>query len=93
MQPRILVTVLTIGMCSPLARATPAQAADSDRLNVLFIASDDMRPELGCYGARHIHSPNLDRLAARGTTFLRAYCQQAVCSPSRTSLMTGLRPD
>lgn len=69
------------------------RAAEADRPNVLFIASDDMRPELGCYGAEHIHSPNLDRLAARGTTFLRAYCQQAVCSPSRSSLMTGLRPD
>ena len=69
------------------------RAAERDRMNVLFIASDDMRPELGCYGAKQIHSPNLDRLAAGGTTFLRAYCQQAVCSPSRSSLMTGLRPD
>ncbi len=69
------------------------QATAADKPNILFIASDDMRPELGCYGAKHIHSPNLDRLAARGTTFLRAYCQQAVCSPSRSSLMTGLRPD
>ena len=71
----------------------PLQAAEQNRPNVLFIASDDMRPELGCYGAEQVHSPNLDRLAARGTTFLRAYCQQAVCSPSRSSLMTGLRPD
>ena len=65
----------------------------AERLNVLFIAVDDLRPELNCYGARHIRSPNIDRLAQSGTTFLRAYCQQAVCSPSRSSLMTGLRPD
>ena len=73
--------------------AVQLHAAESDRPNVLFIASDDMRPELGCYGANQVHSPNLDRLAARGTTFLRTYCQQAVCSPSRSSLMTGLRPN
>ncbi|MFV1995700.1 MAG: sulfatase-like hydrolase/transferase, partial [Verrucomicrobiales bacterium] len=61
--------------------------------NILFIAVDDLRTELNCFGADHIVSPNIDRLAARGTAFLNAYCQQAVCSPSRTSLMTGLRPD
>jgi arylsulfatase A-like enzyme len=61
--------------------------------NVLFIAVDDLRPELGCYGKDYIYSPNIDRLASQGLVFNRAYCQQAVCSPSRTSLMTGLRPD
>jgi len=61
--------------------------------NVLFIAVDDLRPELGCYGVEGIKSPNIDALASRGTLFTNAYCQQAVCSPSRTSLMTGLRPD
>ncbi|MEM7454117.1 MAG: sulfatase [Planctomycetota bacterium] len=63
------------------------------KLNVLFIVSDDLRPELGCYGNELIHSPNIDRLASRGLVFGHAYCQQAVCSPSRSSVMTGMRPD
>ena len=62
-------------------------------LNVLFIAVDDLRPELNCYGASHIKSPHIDQLAQKSTVFTRAYCQQAVCAPSRNSIMTGLRPD
>lgn len=61
-------------------------------MNVLFICIDDLRPELGCYGSP-IKSPHIDALAARGLVFNRAYCQQAVCSPSRTSMLTGRRPD
>lgn len=68
-------------------------AIAADRPNILFIAVDDLRPEFGAYGASYIHSPNFDRIAKAGITFNRAYCQQALCSPSRSSLLTGTRPD
>ena len=71
-----------------------AQAAgEQPRMNVLFIAVDDLRPQLGCYGDPLVKSPAIDRLARGGLVFNHAYCQQAVCSPSRTSVLTGLRPD
>ena len=66
--------------------------AESERPNVLFIAIDDLRPELGCYGVSRIHSPNIDKLAAEGTLFERAYCNIPVCGASRASLMTSIRP-
>ncbi|MFT5470867.1 MAG: iduronate 2-sulfatase [Verrucomicrobiales bacterium] len=72
--------------------AALSTVAAADRPNVLFIAVDDMRAELGCYGSPTVISPNIDRLASQGTLFEHAYCQQAVCNPSRASLLTGLYP-
>ncbi len=80
---RLLVLGL-LGAASAFAAAKP---------NILFVAVDDLRPEFGAYGATYVKSPNLDRIAKAGLTFTRAYCQQAVCSPTRSSLMTGTRPD
>ena len=74
-----------------LACFVSARAAEP-RLNVLFIMADDFRPELASYGSPAI-TPNLSRLAKRTVQFERAYCQQAVCNPSRSSLLTGRRPD
>lgn len=69
-----------------------ADAADGAKPNVLFIMADDFRPEIAGYGSPAL-TPNLDRLAAMGLRFDRAYCQQAVCNPSRSSMLTGRRPD
>ncbi len=76
-----------------LLAAAACGGGEPARPNVLFIAVDDLRPALGAYGDPDIKTPNIDRLAQSGVTFLDAHAQQAVCNPSRTSLMTGLRPD
>lgn len=80
-------------LCVILFIAQSHSVLAAERPNVLFIAVDDMRVELSCYGKEYVHSPNIDRLASRGTMFTHAYCQQAVCNPSRASLLTGLRPE
>ena len=64
-----------------------------DRMNVLFVPVDDLRCQLNCYGMSHVITPNIDKLAASGTAFFNAHCQQAVCAPSRASVLTGARPD
>jgi iduronate 2-sulfatase len=80
----LILTIFGCGINKSFSRQKP---------NVLFIAVDDLRPELGCYGNQTVKSPNIDKLAQSGVLFNQAYCQQAVCSPSRTSLMTGRRPN
>lgn len=84
---RIVCTILCI-QAGAFAEGTPG-----NRYNVLFIAVDDLRPTLGCYGDRTAVTPHIDRLARAGTVFTHAYCQVAVCNPSRASLLTGRRPD
>jgi arylsulfatase A-like enzyme len=68
-------------------------SAPERRPNVLLIIIDDLRPELGCYGVVDVRSPNIDRLAGQGLAFKRAYVQEAICVASRTSMLTGARPD
>ena len=82
---RFAIALVLLVLCLP-----KSSGADG-RTNVLFIAIDDLRTDLGCYGNQSIHSPNLDAFAKGATLFNRAYCQQAVCNPSRASLLTGLR--
>lgn len=85
-----------------LAGGTLAVGLHADRLsaqrppkrpNILMIPVDDLKPLLGCYGVKDMRTPNIDRLAARGTLFFNNACQQAVCGPTRASLLTGLYPD
>ena len=81
--------------------AVIAANPNKGRKNILFIGADDLRPNLGTYasvtsatlGGPTMHTPNIDKMAERGIVFEKAFVQQAVCSPSRVSLMTGRRPD
>ena len=75
------------------ATTTAAAATTTSRPNVLLLIIDDLRPDLGAYGHRAAHTPNIDALAARSTLFSRAHASVANCAPSRSSLLTGMRPD
>lgn len=84
-----LIAAALLGILS----IAPIIAQEKSKPNVLFIAIDDLKPVLGCYGDKIIKTPNIDRLAKMGTVFLNNYCQQAVCGPTRASILTGMRPD
>ena len=89
-----LATSLKVGAAAFTTGLLPKFKTNAQgKYNVLFIIVDDLRPLLGCYGHPEIYTPNIDRIAERGTLFNSAYCQYPLCSPSRTSMITGLRPE
>ena len=79
------------GMGGSIDRVFAAADKAAKGPNVLLLCVDDLKPALGCYGDPLAKTPNIDRLAARGMRFDRAYCNQAVCAPSRYNLMLGDR--
>ena len=79
--------------CTVLLQLCLSLSAANKKMNVLFIAVDDMNNDLNCYGVKQVKTPHIDKLATAGVLFDRAYCQFPVCGQSRASIMMGLRPN
>lgn len=90
---RLLGSILALAAFASLAAGDAPKRPRDTRPNVLLILSDDLNTALGCYGHPIVRTPAIDRLARRGVRFERAYCQYPLCNPSRTSFLTGRRPD
>jgi iduronate 2-sulfatase len=88
--PKILIL---LGVASLFIGGHTVNAQDSEKTNVIMVVIDDLRTELGCYGVNAMHSPSIDRFAKKGMLFNHAYAQYPVCNPSRSSFLSGLRPD
>ena len=95
MQNKLSHNILNFGLISLVSVSAYSQSEKkaTEKPNILFIAVDDLKPILGCFGDKIIKTPNIDRLAKNGTVFLQNYCQQAVSGPTRASILTGMRPD
>lgn len=87
----LLCLFIVLGSCKTMEKEI--SVTKSNPKNILFLAVDDLKPLLNAYGEHQMHTPNLDRLAKMGTIFTNAHVQQAVCGPSRASVMTGMYPD
>ena len=87
-----LIVFLPVLLCFTQVSCNLKKEATESKPNILFILVDDLRPELGCYGADQVLTPNIDKLASEGLQFNRAYCNVPVCGASRASLLTGILP-
>ena len=90
---RLLKIIFLLAFMVSCKSKTEQKEEPKKKPNILFLAIDDLRPEIGAYGSKIAITPNLDKLAGNGLLFNNAYCQEPICSPSRASLMTGARPE